>query len=178
MPKLDGAHLPQLLDELDATLRELIGPFERDPSWWTRAFPGKWSAGQQVEHIASLLSIGADALERAAEELLRGDLGARPWRDPFQRLFVFAAMRTFPKAGRAPAGSVPGPAPDPTRVLARLAQGVLRYRALGERLSVEQRDRLWIWNPYAPRLRWHYTFAELVRVQTTHALHHARRLPS
>jgi len=50
-----------------------------------------------------------------------------------------------------------------------------RARALPGKWSPgQQRDPLWIWNPYAPRLRWHYRFAEEVQVQTRHARHHLK----
>jgi hypothetical protein len=171
-PKLDGAHLPQLLDDLDRALRDLTAPFERDPELWSREARGKWTPGQHVEHVGHVLAIGADALERAAEELRSGDLKPQPWRDPLQALFVLAVTRRFPSGGRAPSGSIPGAAPDRSRALERLEHVASRYHALAERLTIEQRDRLWIWNPYVPRLRWYYTFPELVRVQTTHAWHH------
>ena len=171
--ELDGANLPALLDELDIALQELVAPLDKER--WSQSPPGKWSPGQHVEHVGHVLAIGADALERAAEELLRGDLPSRPWRDPLQALFVRAVTRRFLKGGKAPSGAVPGAAPDRERAIARLAQGLLRHRTLADRLTPEQRDRLWIWNPYAPRLRWHYTFPEIVRVQTTHAHHHRDR---
>ena len=163
-----------MLDDLDAALRELVSPLERDASGWTRRSAGRWNAGQHVEHVGRVLTIGADALERAADELLRDDLGKRPWRDPIQALFVRMVTQRFPRGGRAPKSSIPLPTPDPERAFALVAQGALRHRMLADRLTLEQRDRLWIWNPYAPRLRWHYTFPEEVRVQTTHARHHAR----
>jgi hypothetical protein len=172
--ELDGVTLPALIDELDQTRRDFAAPFERDHSLWNQAPPGKWSGGQHVEHVGGVLAIGADALERAADLLLRGDLGSRPWRDPLQWLFVRTVTRRFPRGGKAPSGAVPGAAPERAATMARLAQGALRHRTLCERLTVGQRDRLWIWNPYAPRLRWHYTFAEEVRVQTTHARHHMK----
>jgi hypothetical protein len=173
--KLDGVNVPALLDELDLALQELVAPFEHDPARWSEAHDGRWSPGQHVEHVGHVLAIGADALERAAEELVRGDLAARPWRDPLQALFVHAVTKRFPSGGRAPSGSVPSASPARDRTIARLAQGLLRHRTVSERLTTEQRDRLWIWNPYAPRLRWHYTFPEVVRVQTTHAHHHRER---
>jgi hypothetical protein len=174
-PKLDGAHLLALLDDLDAALRELAAPFERDDARWAHAATGRWSAGQHVEHVGHVLAIGATALEAAADQLLRGDLGKRPWRDPIQALFVRTVTRKFPSGARSPRAAVPQAAPERARTFALLAQGALRHRSLGERLAVDQRERLWIWNPYAPALRWHYTFAEEVRVQTTHARHHARK---
>jgi len=173
--KLDGENVPALIDELDLTLQDLVAPFEHDLALWSKAPDGKWSPGQHVEHVGHVLAIGADALERAAEELVRGDLPARPWRDPIQSLFVLALTRRFPSGGKAPSGSVPSATPERERTIARLAQGLLRHRTLAERLTTDQRDQLWIWNPYAPRLRWHYTFAEVVRVQTTHTQHHLER---
>lgn len=174
LPQLDGAHLPELLDDLEAAMRELVSTLERHPERWPRVTEGAWSAGQHVEHVGHVLAIGADALERASLLLLRGDLPPPPWRDPIQALFVYAAMRRFPRGGRAPSGAVPGAKPDRARAFARIAQGMLRHRALSDGLTIEQRDRLWIWNPYVPWLRWHYRFAEEVRVQTTHAFLHAR----
>jgi len=170
--ELDGLNVPALLDELDIALQELVAPFEKDAARWSSAPAGKWSPGQHVEHVGHVLAIGADALERAADDLLRGDLPPRPWRDPFQALFVHAVTRKFLKGAKAPSGAVPGATPERERAIGRLAQGLLRHRTLSDKLTPVQRDRLWIWNPYAPRLRWHYTFAEIVRVQTTHAHHH------
>jgi len=173
--ELDGINLPALLDELEQTLRDFAAPFEREPARWSRGPAGKWTAGQHVAHVGEVLAIGAEALERAADLLAAGTLGPRPWRDPIQWLFVRAATRKFPRGGKAPAGGVPGEAPDRPFALARLDQGARRHRALCNRLGVGHRDRLWIWNPYAPRLRWHYSFAEEVRVQTTHAKLHMRK---
>src|SRR5262249_34319516 len=133
---------------------------------------GRWSPGQHVEHVGLLLAIGAYALERAAELLLRAELGPRPWRDPIQALFVRVVTEKFPRGGRVPRGGAAPATPDRARAVSALAQGARRRRDLSDHLTVEQRDRLWIWNPYAPRLRWHYRFAEEVRMQTTHARLH------
>jgi hypothetical protein len=172
--RLHGARLPGLLDDLDAALRELTAPFAREAAGWDRGPEGKWSAGQHVEHVGRILAVGADALERAASDLRRGDLPHRPWRDPIQALFVRVVTREFPRGARAPKPTLPAPTPDRERTLALVAQGAVRHRALAESLTEAERDRLWIWNPYAPRLRWHYTLPEIVRVQATHARHHAR----
>ena len=159
---------------MDAALRELTRPYERDSPAWSRGPAGKWTAGQHVEHVGRVLAIGADALEHATEELLRGDLGRRPWRDPLQALVVYVMTTRFPSGGKAPRASVPSAAPDREAALASIAKGAVRHRVVAEKLTPEQGERLWIWNPYARRLRWHYTFAEVLKVQAGHARHHAR----
>jgi hypothetical protein len=172
--KLDAARLPALLDDLDASLRELVAPFERGGAGWDRGPAGRWTAGQHVEHVGRILAVGADALERAADALRRGDLERRPWRDPIQAWFVGVVTRKFPRGGRSPKSSIPGATPGREAAFALVAQGAVRHRAVADRLNQDERERLWIWNPYAPRLRWHYTLPEIVRVQASHARHHAR----
>jgi len=55
-------------------------------------------------------------------------------------------------------------------VLERIAHDVARHRALGESLSVRDRDRVWIVNPYLKG--WHYTYSETLRMQAVHIRHH------
>ena len=163
-----------LLADLDLALRELIAPVERDAAAWGRAPAGKWSVGQHVEHVGHILAMGATGFEKAADDLLRGDLGRRPWRDPIQALAVWVLTTRYPKGAKSPKPALPSPTPDRDQALASIARGAVRHRALTERLMPEQIDRLWIRNPYAPKLRWHYTFAEGLKVQAGHARHHAR----
>lgn len=172
--KLNAPRLPVLLDDLDAALRELIAPFERGGAGWDRGPADGWTAGQHVEHVGRVLAMSADALERAGDALRRGDLGRRPWRDPIQALFVGMITRKYPRGGRSPKGGLPGPSPGREVAFTLVAQGAVRHRAVAEALTEAERDRLWIWNPYAPKLRWHYTLPEIVRVHATHARHHAR----
>jgi len=173
--KLDSSRLPALLDDMNAALREMREHFERDASGWSRGPAGKWTAGQHVEHVVHVLALTATGLERAAEELQAGRLGTRPWRDPLQALFVALVTREpFPSGGKALKATQPGPTPSREQVFPRLAEGMARHRALAERVSPEDADRIWIWNPFVPKLRWHYRLPEIIRVHATHTRHHFR----
>ena len=171
--EIDGNHLEALLDDMDAALRELLEPLERDPILWDRGVPGKWTAGQHVDHVSWILGLSAERLERNAEELLRGTLARRPWRDPLQAWFVHLVTGPrFPKGGKAIRETRPAPRPEPGEALERLRNNAARHRAVAAKLTPEQRDRLWFWNPFI-RLPWHYTFPEVIRVQANHARLHA-----
>ncbi|HEY3215527.1 MAG TPA: DinB family protein [Candidatus Eisenbacteria bacterium] len=161
------------MNDLDAALLELTGPVEQDPMLWTRGRPRKWTAGQHVEHVAITLAATADALEQAEQALRDGGIASPPRRGPLQAMWVglVAVRGTLPRGGRTPGPFEPTPAPDRAATLAYLRRETDRHRSLGERLSVGQRDRLWIPNPFL--LRWHYTFPEMVRVQAVHVRHHA-----
>ncbi len=174
--RMIGANTGALLDDMDAALRDLTSPLERDPQLWTRGYPGKWSAGQHADHVARGLRVTADLLERSEEVLREGRLGKRPARGPLQALFVGIVVGGghFPRGGKAPEVIVPATRPDRAEVLEEIARGAERHRALAGRLSVEDRDRLWIRNPFLTR--WHYTFPEEVRMQAVHARHHARQV--
>ena len=58
---VDGAHFDQVLADLDLAARELAAALERDPARWSRGRPGKWTAGQHVEHLAITLAVSAAA---------------------------------------------------------------------------------------------------------------------
>jgi hypothetical protein len=175
MPLLAAERIPELLEDLDAALRELTDPWRRDPGGWRRGPAGKWSAGQHVEHVGKVLAIGAEALERSAEQMRAGRLGRRPWRDPLQAWFVGLVTRDpFPRGGRAPKAGMPSAAPEPGRALEAIGAQARRYRDLAADLTVEERGRLWVWNPFLAWPRCHYTLPEVIRVQATHARHHAR----
>jgi hypothetical protein len=168
-------HLGALLDDLDAAIAELVAPYHRDAAAWSRGPRGKWTAGQHVEHVAIMLGFGAEALERGADRMRRGELGRRPWRDPIQAWWVRTVTGPrFPRGGRAIRATTPSAGPVPRATLAALDQGAARHRTLVQTLAPEERAKLWIWNPIVPWLRWHYTLPEMIRVQTTHARHHAR----
>lgn len=164
------------MDDLDAALLELTGSVERDPTQWTRRRPRKWTAGQHVEHVAITLAATADALEHAEQALRDGGIGSPPRRGLLQAAWVglVAGRGTLPRGGRTPGSFEPAPAPDRAATLARVRRETDRHRSLGERLSVDQRDRVWIRNPFL--LRWHYTFPEMIRVQAVHVRHHARQI--
>ncbi len=171
--ELSGRNLEALLDDLDSSVRELLELLEQDPVLWGRGRPGKWTAGQHVDHVGRMLGVGADRLEQSAKRLEDGTLGRRPWRDPLQAWFVrLATGSRFPKGGKAIKEGTPAASPERMKSLARLRSNVERFRALARRLTPEQRDRLWFWNPFIP-LPWHYTFPEMIRVQANHTRHHA-----
>ncbi|MEK7331370.1 MAG: hypothetical protein AAB113_11275 [Candidatus Eisenbacteria bacterium] len=70
------------------------------------------------------------------------------------------------------------PPPGPCRPRGRIASGrwrrcgAERHCRLGERLSPDERERLWITNPLIAR--WHYRLPEIVRVHAVHARHHRK----
>lgn len=173
---VDGAHLPQLLDDLDAALADLLAPVEAHPAIWNDGRPGKWSAGQVIEHVGIALHVFVDRFERIEHWSRQGRMERMPWRDPVQWLFIRLVVR----GGRMPSGArsakvlEPAELPNRTAVLARFAEDRARTLALGLRLSSDDLDRLWIHNPIIPS--WHYTFPEAVRIQAIHARHHTRQI--
>jgi hypothetical protein len=173
-PPLDAAHLPELLDDLDHSVSELLRLVD-DPVVWMLGPAPRWNVGQHVEHVARSMALSAEAFERASDALARGALEARPWRDPLQWVFVRVVTGArFPRGGRSPAVSTPQLSPDRERVLYDVAEGARRHRTIVDRLTPEAREQLWIWNPFVPKFRWHYTLPEMVRVQANHNRHHAR----
>jgi len=173
--KLDATRLPELLDDLDAAVREARAAFAVETAEWTRGPAGKWTAGQHMAHVGVVLLHTAGDFENAAAEMAAGRLGPRPWRDPLQALAIrFLTRERFPRGGRTPPIAEPGPTPSREQAFARIEQGAARHRALAERLSPDERRRIWIWNPVVPQLRWHYTLPEMVRVHASHTRHHVR----
>ena len=169
---VDAEHLPELLDELDQEAAHLLVGVTEESDWTLRP-PTGWSVGQHVEHVARSLALTAEAFERASDSLLRDDLPKRPWRDPLQAVFVKVVTgKRFPRGGRAPAPARPGPTPDRARALYDVGEGARRHRHIVDRLQPEARARIWIWNPFVPKFKWHYTLPEIVRVQTNHIAHH------
>ena len=173
---LDGEHSPQLVADLAAASEALAARLEHDLELWDRAPRGKWSAGQHVQHVAAVLALIADGLERAEQELRAGTLAPPPRRGWLQRRFVrlITQRRTFPRGGKAVRIVKPKPAPERAATLAQLRAQTGRYRTVVERLSNEQRDRLWVWNPFLKLFGWYYMLPELLRVQTLHTRHHLR----
>jgi hypothetical protein len=169
---VDAEHLPELLDDLDqaaAALLEVVA----DESHWTLRPASGWSIGQHVEHVARSLALTAQGFERAADALARDQLPKRPWRDPLQAVFVKVVTgRRFPRGGRSPAPSRPDPTPDRARALYDVTEGASRHRRIADHLQPAARERVWIWNPFVPRFKWHYTLPEIVRVQANHTRHH------
>jgi DinB family protein len=173
--KLDSSHVPALMDDVDAAAAELKAAMERTAAGWTRAPAGKWSAGQHVEHLVKSMEEPLERLRRAAAELKRGSLGPRPHRGLIQALVMRLLMREpFPKGGKAAPFAVPGPTPAREALFARFDQARAGVRALALELSPEERERIWIINPFQEKRRWHYRLYELLRIQAGHIRHHMR----
>ena len=168
--------LPALLDDLDRAIGELGELSRRDPHAWTWGVPGKWTAGQHVAHVGKMMALSADAFEASAGQLARGELPPAPRRGLLQALAVRVLMgNRFPRGGKSVPGGVPDANPDRARTLEHLAEGARRHRAIAERHSPADLERLWIRNPFITTARRHYRLNEMVRVQATHARHHGRQ---
>ena len=174
--RIDGAGFEALMADMEASVRAFMERVRSDPSLWTCARPGKWSVGRHADHIATALTVTADGLEHAERDLRAGVLLTPPLRWPLELLFVGIAVKAghFPRGGRAPRSIVPGPNPIAEDVAARVGRDLARHRALGERLSAEERDRLWIPSPFMRG--WHYRYPEILRLHAVHTRHHARQV--
>jgi len=170
---IDGAHFEVLMSELDSACRELVEAAERDPGLWDRRKPGKWTAGQHVEHVAISMAAMAGPLEARGHAPV-SESPARPGRGLLESLWIALVVKrgSLPRGGKTRAEFGPTALPDRAATLERLGGESDRIRALGSRLSAEDRDRAWIANPFMPR--WHYTLPEVVRVNAVHARHHAK----
>ena len=170
---LDDAHLPDLLGDLDLSVSDLLHLVD-DPAVWIKGPAGKWNVGQHVEHVARSMAMTADAFERAGDALLRGTMEKRPWRDPLQWVFVrMITASRFPRGARSPSASHPQTSPERARALHDVVENARRHRIIADRLTPEQRAAIWIWNPFVPKFRWHYTLPEMLRVHASHNRHHA-----
>jgi hypothetical protein len=175
--KLDNSHLPVLLDDMDAAFSALKTALSADPAGWTRAPAGKWSPGQHAEHLALSLEEPLKRLEQSLHELRQGALGPRPNRGIAQALVIRMLMRDpFPRGGKAAPFARPGPTPSRESVFARIDAGRARLRKIVESLTPEERERLWLFNPFMEKRGWHYRLFELVRIQATHTRHHTRQV--
>lgn len=173
---MTGAAFAALIDDLDAALDELTAPVRRDPGLWNRGRPGKWTGGQQVDHIRLVLVESARDYGERAQLLRSGTLPAVPPRGLLERLWValVIAPGRLPRGGKTQTRFEAQPTPPPEATLAGLAEATRRHRTLGASLTPEQRDRLWVPNPFVPR--WRYTFSEILRVHAVHARHHAKQV--
>ena len=174
--KLDSSHLPGLLDDMDAAFAAMKSSLSADPAGWARGPAGKWTAGQHADHVALSLEEPLQRLELAVHELRQGTLGPPPRRGIAQALVIRMLMREpFPRGGKAAPFARPGPTPSRESVFARLDAGRARLRRVVESLTPEERERVWLINPFMEKRRWHYRLPEMVRIQATHARHHARQ---
>jgi len=179
---IDGEHFEELMADLDAAVLEVISAFDREPALWDRGLPGKWTAGQHELHLVRTLEATAQPLLTNARELQAGgDVPPCPRRGLLEFLWVFMVIRRgkLPRGGRTPQRFDPRSQGDAKLELVdrewgaqAIQKSVDAHRAVGARLTPEQRDRLWIPNPFHDR--WHYTFPEILRMHAVHVRHHAK----
>ena len=172
--KMSGANFELLIVDLERALGEMQSLFEHAPELWNQRWGGGWTAGQHADHVAAGLGATAESLEASERKLREGRLRPRPRRGPLQALFVAVAVGAgkFPRGGKSPRNILPTASPDRAEVFESLERETARHRALGARLAVAERDRLWIVNPFLRR--WHYAFPEVLRMQAVHVRHHAK----
>jgi hypothetical protein len=174
MAAIDGEHFEELLADLEAALQEVVSAVDREPGLWTRGLPGKWTAGQHASHLSLTIDATAASFEERADLLRRGELLPCPHRGILQSIWVFVVVRRgkMPRGGKTPGWFVPPASPDREGTLQALRSGLHRHGALGSNLTPDERDRLWIPNPF--HSRWHYTLPEILRVHAIHARHHIK----
>lgn len=172
----DGARFDTLLADLDRSMSGLSTLVERDPPLWTRGKPGRWTAGQHVEHLALCMAETADRLEQRLPALRANTLEAPPRRGLLQRTWVGLVLGRgwLPRGGKTPKRFEASAQPDRTATLARIRREVERHRALGQTLTPAERDRLWTPNPFLPA--WYYTLPEVVRMSAVHVRHHSKQI--
>ena len=173
---IDGEHFDELMAELDASVHDVLAAVDREPALWFRSLPGKWTAGQHVSHLGMTLEASATSFQERLPLLKRGQLEPCPRRGLLQSMWIFLVVRRgkLPRGGRTPTPFEPGSDPDREPTLSALQSGVERHRAIGHELTPDERDRLWIPNPF--HHRWHYSLAEMVRVHAVHVRHHTKSI--
>jgi hypothetical protein len=172
---IGGANFAALILDLDAALGELFAPTADNAEGWAAARPRKWTAGQHTEHVIVVMERTAEAFAAVGRTMRSGALGPLPGRGPLQRLWVSLLFGGWMPRGLPTARfAYPGDQPERAAVLTRGMQALAAHREIGDRLSPEERDRLWIRNPFHPE--WHYKLPEMVRVHAVHARHHARQV--
>ena len=173
---IDGARFDTLLADLDRALSELSALIERDPPLWSRGKPGRWTAGQHVEHLTLCMAETADRLEQRLPALRAGTLEPPQRRGLLQRTWVGLVVGRgwLPRGGKTPQRFEASTQPDRAATLARIRREVGRHRAPGAGLTPAERDRLWTPNPFLPA--WYYTLPEVVRMTAVHVRHHSKQI--
>jgi hypothetical protein len=171
---MDGAHAEELLADLDRAILELERDATREPGLWERGSPEKWTAGEHVAHIVATMAESVEGFEGRITSLRDGSLPRRPRRGPLQWLWVHLVIAPgrLPRGGKTAQRFVPTTRPERGTTLEALHRVTERHAGLTRSLSVADRERLWIPNPFLPR--WHYTLPEMLRVHAVHARHHAK----
>ena len=172
-----GADLDALMNDLDASVAELIAAVGQDPAQWERGRPGRWTVGLHAAHVGITLERTADDFEAAERALRAGTLAPVPAkRALLHRLFlaVVAGRGYMPRGLKTADWAVPRGRPERRATLDLLRQGEQRHHALGRRLDAGELNRLWIVNPFMAR--WHYRLPEMVCVHAVHVRHHAKQI--
>jgi len=173
--RFDGAHYPELCDDLSLAVNEMIAIWERSPDVWMRSRPGKWTGAQHAEHVALAMELPLAMFADRLRELRDGTVPEPPGRGPLQSLFFALVVKPgrFPRGGTAIPPARPTAAPERGVTERRLRDDAERYRVIAQGLDAAALDRLWIRNPFMTALRWHYRLPEMVRVHALHVRHHA-----
>lgn len=176
MPKiiLDAEHAGVQLADMESAASAFVSWLQSSPDVWSRGPAGKWTAGQQAEHLAITHALTADLFDQAADAFEAGKLPPVPRRGLLQKLGVHLLTQSakFPRGGTTIPQAVPGTELDPAATIARLRGEVARYRPLVARLGRDGLERVWIRNPFI-KLKWHYRLPEMMRVHAQHTRHHA-----
>lgn len=171
---LKGAGFPILIADFDSGFESAVRAATEDPAAWTRGRPGRWTAGQHLDHLAKSLASTLAGYEAALARLRDGTLPPVPMRGPLQALFIALVVKrgSLPRGGRTAAHLEAAAAPGRDAVVESVEALARRYRAFGEQLGTAERDRVWIPNPF--KGNWHYTYSESLRMHAVHARHHAQ----
>ncbi|HKQ56354.1 MAG TPA: hypothetical protein VJY35_00685 [Candidatus Eisenbacteria bacterium] len=174
---IESTPFETLAADLDRAVEELIAAIGADPAAWGRARqPGKWTVGHHAAHVGITLDRTATLFEDA-ERSLRAGMPAPPLpgRGLFQSLLVSMFLSGYmPRGAPTAAWAVPSGLREHDATIATIRSGARRHREVGERISADERARLWISNPFRPQ--WHYRLPEMVRVHAVHTRHHAKQI--
>ncbi len=176
MTRLTFRDVPGLTQALEDSIQDFLGVYREHPGLWLQRSPGKWSAGQQADHIARTLALYADSLEAALQLDRSGSLPPRPRRGPFQWLLVRVLVygKKFPTGGKATTSTQPGDFVDRESTLNRIPLECARVLAIGAALEADSAERFWFPNPLLPR--YHYDYPEILKLHEKHTRHHAAQL--
>lgn len=164
--------------DLEAAVARLSSPLRRDPMLWDRRRPGKWSAGQIVDHVAKAMAISGAGLTENSLRLRDGRLTVPPRRGLRSALIWWVIDHLIIRRGKMPRGGptarllVPSDRPEPAETLAWLDRVTAAHRAAGAGLDAAALSRLWTPNPvygWAP-------LPEILALHTIHAHHHAAQI--
>jgi hypothetical protein len=137
--------------------------------WRTEPAPGKWSAGQVVEHIALSYEVISSELEGGEPLRLRVPW----WLRACLRVFVLPRVLStgrIPAGGRAARQIRPGVSPAPcSECVTRVSEGARRFH---EKI-LAMRDRARVKHPYFGAI----AGRDLLRFMAIHTRHHAAQLP-